>query len=48
MYDSVNKRLFGLGENTNGSFGVADPTGGVLAFDLVTGERIVLLEPTGP
>jgi hypothetical protein len=35
-YDSVNKRHFGLDENRDG----------VLAFDLATRERIVLLEPT--
>jgi hypothetical protein len=35
VYDAVNKRLLGLGENGDG----------VLAFDLATRERIVLLEP---
>ena len=36
VYDAVNKRQLGLGENRDG----------VLAFDLATRERIVLLEPT--
>jgi hypothetical protein len=36
LYDAVNDRLVGLGENKDG----------VLAFDLATRERMVLLEPT--
>jgi hypothetical protein len=42
VYDPVNRRLVGWGDKTWG------PTGAVEALDLVTGEWVVLLEPSQP